>query len=161
MSAIPVFQRTIHCQNNLRMQKQIEDFFENYSLRFNRDLHEDPASGMDIKDDFTGCFIAAGPAGVVCGKNDASFVAAISSGYDFYRKIGISGMKILSKKITVLDELHALTEIGWRCFYSAKNSAGEIDFKVFYFVQVLNARPKIFAYITGDEQAAFRNAGLI
>jgi hypothetical protein len=38
---------------------------------------------------------------------------------------------------------------------------GDIEFENFYFTQTKENEHKIFAYITGDEQAALKESGLV
>lgn len=46
-------------------------------------------------------------------------------------------------------------------FYGSENASGEIPFEVVYMVQYRDGAIKIFAYVTGDEQAAFKDYKLI
>ena len=71
-------------------------------------------------------------------------------------------MDILSAESTLLDDLHEMTRILWRFRYTRKDLAeGSVDFENIYFTQSKNNETKIFAYITGDEQAALREKSLI
>lgn len=94
--------------------------------------------------------------GVAGGKTNDQFGRAIREGIEFYKKIGIASMNIISKEISILDDFHALTKVSWSSFYVNGNSSGEIPFEVVYLVQCRKGKCKIFAYVTGDEQAAFR-----
>jgi hypothetical protein len=144
------------------VQSAIDDFFDQYSARLNCALWEgqfDPESTMQA---FADEFIGASPLGIRSGKNDASFKEAISKGWSSYRELGINSMNILSKDITLLDGLHALVKVKWNCLYVTKTErTGEIEFEVFYLLQMRAGSLKIFAYITGDEQQAFKDAGLL
>jgi hypothetical protein len=46
-------------------------------------------------------------------------------------------------------------------FVTKDKREGAIDFEVIYLLQLRDERIKIFAYITGDEQKAFKDAGLL
>ena len=71
-------------------------------------------------------------------------------------------MNIIDKGITLLDEFHAMVKIGWKGTYEKKDGeALTIEFDVFYMVQELNGSIKIFAYVTGDEEKALKDNGLI
>lgn len=71
-------------------------------------------------------------------------------------------MNIVSKSITLLDDLHAMVKVNWQCLFVTKEErTGEMDFEVVYILQMRSNTIKIFAYITGDEQEAFKKAGLI
>ena len=55
-----------------------------------------------------------------------------------------------------------MTKIFWRCKYTTKkDSTGSIEFENIYFTQTRDGNHRIFAYITGDEQAAWKNVGQI
>lgn len=146
----------------MKNKSEINRFFEAYAARFNQAL-----SGEDIDVDavagaFADCFIEAGPMGIALGKNDESFRKAIPEGYDFYRKIGTKSMQILSKDTLPLDEFHTMVRVHWKARYEpADGKRKEIDFDVIYLLQTIGTNPKIFVYITGDEQKALRDNGLI
>lgn len=135
-------------------------FFDRYSDVFNASIHGEP----DIENtmsSFADCFIGANPHGVMCGKNDKEFREAMKGGYGFYKKIGITAMTIAGTDITPLDDYHAMAKIRWHCDYRLKDvTPGSVEFENIYFVQVRDRQPKIFAYITPDEQATLRESGL-
>lgn len=114
-----------------------------------------------IMGSFADFVVGANPLGVAGGKNDDQFAKAIRQGIDFYKQIGIVSMNILSKDISVLDDFHASVKIFWSSFYGNETASGEIPFEVVYLVQCKNGSIKIFAYVTGDEQAAFRAHNLL
>jgi hypothetical protein len=71
-------------------------------------------------------------------------------------------MDILSMQITILDNLHAIVKIHWNISYVRKNRIkGDIAFDVFYLLQKTGDDVRIFGYITGDEQQALKEEGLI
>jgi hypothetical protein len=71
-------------------------------------------------------------------------------------------MEITLKEITILDEFHTMTKVHWKANYIKKdNSKGSIEFDNIYFIQSKESQHKIFALITGDEQAVLKNFGLI
>ncbi len=144
-------------------QKNIDRFFEEYEKHFNLGLSEkEDGVNEAVAVSFENCFIGSSPAGVECGKNDESFPANIKKGFEFYRNIGTQAMNILSKDITVLDEYHVMVKIRWH--YSAfkqDSSMVMIDFDNIYFLRVADGQTKIFAYITGDEQKALKENGLL
>jgi hypothetical protein len=142
-------------------QNEIENFFNRYERRFNSALSEGKVDVNETVNSFASDFIEASPAGVVAGKNDHKFRESISQGWAFYKNIGIRAMGILSNQINVLDQFHAIVKINWNCSFTRKDATnGEIAFDVFYLVQKRDDI-RIFAYITGDEQQALKDAGLI
>lgn len=148
-------------KSNLFVDQRIEKFFAEYESRFNRAL----VGSVDAEafaGSFTDCFLEANPNGVLCGKNDEKFRAAIPQGMEFYKTIGTKSMKIVSLSITLLDDYHSMVKVHWNSFYEKKDSSKEqIDFDVIYFLRTANESIKVFAYITGDEQKALRERGLI
>lgn len=142
----------------MKNKADIERFFDDYADRFNKVLD---GAGPDLEatvDAFAECFIEASPVGINCGKNDEAFRKAIPVGYDFYRKIGTQRMDLVRKDIQPLDDFHTMARIHWNAVYA---NGKEIEFDVIYFVQDLGGGPKIFTYITGDEQKALEENGLI
>jgi hypothetical protein len=144
-----------------KRKKAIDDFFSSYERHFNDAMAESTPDVTDsIKSSFANCFVESSPQGVNCGKNDDEFVARINQGFEFYRNIGSKGMNIISKEVSMLDDLHAMAKVYWRYSYSKEDKPGIIDFHVIYLLTMAN-EPKIFAYIAGDEQKALKEKGLI
>lgn len=140
---------------------KIDAFFSDYEKLFNRSLKETVNIERTVKA-FANCFVEASPAGIICGKNDDEFRKRIPQGYEFYKSIGTQSMKIRSKETTQLDDLHNMTKVYWTANYRKKDGKEEdIDFSVIYFTQIQKGEPKIFAYITGDEQQVLKERGLI
>ena len=145
-----------------KRRQQLKDFFNLYAERFNSALRGEGADIEGTAAAFADCLIAASPQGVNCGSDNEDFRKAMSQGYAFYRIIGVTAMDILSAESTLLDDLHEMTRILWRFRYTRKDLAeGSVDFENIYFTQSKNNETKIFAYITGDEQAALREKSLI
>lgn len=143
-------------------KQQVNDFFDRYAARFNHALKGETTDIDGTIKSFAECFIEASPAGINCGKNDNTFRTTLPKGYDFYKKIGIVSMDIISKEIVLLDEYHVMTKIHWRSNFIKKDQPkGSIVFDVIYLLQAKESDCKIFAYITGDEQKALKENGLI
>jgi hypothetical protein len=142
--------------------RQIEDFFDHYGKIFNRSLAGVDEGMEQTAELFAASFIGANPQGVNCGKNDHEFLVVMKQGYAFYNSIGITSMEIIAKEITILDDFHAMARISWRAHYIRKDqSSGSVDFNNIYFTQTRDGKPVVFAYITGDEQAALEAIGLV
>ncbi len=95
------------------------------------------------------------------GRNDENFAEKIPQGYEYYWKIGITSMDIVSKNIEEIDAYHVMATIHWSSAYHKQNGdKGMIGFDVTYLLNTRNGL-KIFAYITGDEQGALKEHGLI
>lgn len=145
------------------MARKLEDFFAAYAARTNAALADPPEVNAEATANaFAGCFIEASPNGIHCGTNNDEFRAAIPKGYEFYRSIGTKSMEIGSLTLTPLDDFHTQAKVHWVAKYQKQDgSQDEIEFDVIYFVQLLGDEPKIFAYITGDEQQVYKDKGLI
>lgn len=71
-------------------------------------------------------------------------------------------MDIVSKEITLLDDFHAMAKIHWKANYLKRDGLkGSLEFENIYFIQTREERHQVFAYITGNEQAALKEAGLV
>ena len=139
---------------------QIEQFFEEYEKRFAEGLAGNAVAEETAKA-FADFFVEASPDGIIGGKNDQEFRDRVPQGYDFYRSIGITKMEIRQLDITELNEQHYMVEVYWESFYDKDGEPGSIEFSVIYFLQHLNGSLKVFAYITGDEQAVLKEKGLV
>lgn len=143
------------------LKAEVEKFFNLYDSRFNEALSGNSPDVDGVIHSFAENFIEASPLGVSAARNDGTFKDAIPKGWEFYKQIGVTSMTIVKHEITILDDFHAMNNVQWRCTYEIKGSKGVIDFAVRYFVQKLTAELKIFAYITGDEQKALKEHGLV
>ncbi len=111
---------------------------------------------------FAPCFIEASPRGVICGNNDDQFSAMIPRGTDFYRGIGTTVMNVRSTEITSMDAHHDMVRVFWNSQHVKKDGTPVlIDFDVIYLLEDTTGQPKIFGYVTGDEQQVLRESGLI
>jgi hypothetical protein len=142
------------------MDETLRSFFTRYESMANRVL----AREMDVAETtfaFASDFIAASPAGVMAGKNDQSLKASMEKGYARYREIGTRELTIRDLKITPIDALHSLVRVDWRSVYEADGRPDVvIDFEVHYLVQLRNGEPKIFGWVSGDEEAVLREHGI-
>ena len=147
--------------NEILQQIEIENFFNRYERRFNAALSDGQVDIDGTVNAFASDFIEASPTGVIAGKNDNEFKESIGKGLTFYKEIGIRAMNILSKQINILDEFHAMVKVQWNSSFTRKdNTNGDISFDVFYLLQKRDDI-RIFAYITGNEQQALKDAKLI
>jgi len=142
--------------------EKLRIFFTDYENRVNNAL-KDPAhlNLDDTADCFCSCFVGASPSGVRCGANDEYFRQAVSEGYSFYRRIGTGSMRILKIDFTEIDGYHVMARVTWDSRYMKKDKEIAVSFDVVYLLQILDDKPRIFAYITGDEQAVLREHGLL
>src|SRR5690606_4142945 len=143
-----------------KRKRMLESFFDNYRDIFNKGIN-DELDGEELRDLYSECFIGANPLGVSCGKNDKKLLEVSKEGYSFYRKIGVTSMEIVSKEVNLLDDFHAMVKVRWRSHFIKENSKETLEFENLYFVQTIEDKPKIFGWITPDEQKSLRERGLI
>lgn len=96
------------------------------------------------------------------GKNDDHFKHVMTQGYAHYRAIGTKEMRIRNVHLSSLDDHHCVAHVAWTATYVRKDQPDlAIDFDIHYFVQKLNGKPKVFGWVSGDEQALLRKHGVI
>ena len=55
-----------------------------------------------------------------------------------------------------------VAHVAWTATYARKDQSDTaIDFDVHYLVQALDGMPKVFGWVSGDEQAMLRKHGII
>src|SRR5262245_51645314 len=149
------------CTGEEMMETSVRKLFERYESFFKRSL------GGEIDRDevaalYASEFIAASPAGVMTGKNDDQLKKIIAQGYAHYRAIGTKEMRIRDVRLSPIDEHHCVAHVAWTAAYARKDQSDvAVDFDVHYFVQKLNGEPKVFGWVSGDEQALLRKYGII
>jgi hypothetical protein len=140
----------------------IRRFFAAYAKRMNDALLPSPkVDTPGVIDSFADYFVEASPLGVNGGKNGVLLRLTIPRGFAFYRKIGATSMRVSSLRVTRLDPLHYLAKVGWDSRYLTQRGIKKrIRFTNIYFLQLQRGKPRIFAYITGDEQKVLKKYGL-
>lgn len=145
------------------IKRTLNEFFDAYESRMNKAIGQNPVIDIDATvDAFADYFVESSPVGVSGGKNDNEFRKLVPQGFEFYRTVGTQSMTTRSRTLSQIDELHWMVHQAWRAIYLKRDKTQDvIDFDVFYFVTVAGETPKIFAFITGDEQRVMREHGLI
>jgi hypothetical protein len=139
----------------------INVFLSEYETEFNMAFHGNPDIETTAKL-FTESFAEANSSGITCRRNDYEFRKYIAEKYAFYKNIGLKEMRIVSRDISMLNDIHGMDKVKWKAIYETKQGKREeLEFEVIYLVQVINGDPRIFAYITGDENRALKEKGLI
>ncbi|TCV74757.1 hypothetical protein EDE05_1308 [Neorhizobium sp. R1-B] len=144
------------------LEVKVRELFNDYG-RVSNEALADPTS-VDVgrvAAFFAPYFVGSAPQGVMGGANDERFREVIPQGFAHYREVGGKEMLLTGLRVTPLNDLHALAEVGWEFVYV--NRAGEngrICFTNFYFVTVADGDARIFAYVTGDEEKAMKEHGL-
>ena len=142
-------------------ETSIREFFDRYQ-RFFMEALADNLDTDELSALYTSDFIAASPAGVMTGKNDDTLKQAMINGYAYYRAIGTKSMKVRHIRLSRIDELHTVAHVAWTAVYARSSQPDiSIDFEVHYLVQELNGQPKVFGWVSGDEQALLRERGIV
>ncbi len=143
------------------MESAVRKLFERYANFFNRSLGGD-VDMEEVSSLYTSEFIGAAPAGVKTGKNDEQFKQILAQGYAHYRAIGTKEMRIRNVVLSPIDEHHCVAHVTWTAVYARKDQPDvAIDFDVHYLVQKLDGEPKVFGWVSGDEQTLLREHGII
>lgn len=144
-----------------KMEASVRAFFDQYESFFNRSLHGD-VDLNELASLYASEFIAASPAGVMAGKNDEQLKQVMAQGYVRYRAMGTKEMRIRNVRFSPLDDHHCVAHVAWTATYARQDQPDvAIDFDVHYFVQKLEGEPKVFGWVSGDEQALLREHGII
>lgn len=142
------------------MEDKIKLFFANYEKQFNESL-EGQVDLEAIAKSYTEEFIAANPNGVKTGENNEQLKEVMNKGYEYYRLIGTKKMKCLNINIIPLDEKHAVAHTHWKAFYLKDEREIVIPFMSNYLIQFREGQPKIFGWVTGDENQVLKENGVI
>jgi hypothetical protein len=136
---------------------KIDDFFARY---------EEGANSFDpdlLCSQYTTEFMAAGPNGVACGRNDQELSKAFVRRHELFRQIGFRRAKILHVHAMPLDDHYTMAKVHWHLTFE-KQPHHPLDFKFFitYFLYDPGTGPKVAFWISHeDEQRVMREAGLI
>ncbi|MCD6672151.1 MAG: DUF4440 domain-containing protein [Burkholderiaceae bacterium] len=143
------------------METSVRKFFERYESCFNQSLRGDMDTD-EVAALYASEFIAASPAGVMAGKNDDQLKQVMAQGFARYRAIGTKEMRIRNVRLSSIDDCHCVAHVAWTATY-ARNDQPDVamDFDVHYLVQKLDGEPKVFGWISGDEQALLVKHGII
>ena len=143
------------------METAVRNLFARYQRFFNRALDGD----VDLDEGasfYASAFIAASPAGVVAGKNDDQLGRIMEQGYKRYRATGTKEMRMRDVRLSPMDEHHCVAHVAWTAIYARQDAPDiSIDFDVHYLVQKLTGEPKIFGWVSGDEQALLKEYGIV
>jgi len=143
------------------MEKVVRGLFERYQDNFRKALYEQV--DMDqVTSSYATAYVAASPAGVSVGQNDEQLTLALRRGFERYRQIGTKDMQLRNVRTTPIDEYHCLAHVAWTAvYYRGTEPDISIDFDVHYFVQQRHGTLKIFGWVSGDEEAALKQHGVI
>ncbi|MDX3905835.1 MAG: nuclear transport factor 2 family protein [Pigmentiphaga sp.] len=141
------------------MEQAITKLFERYEHAFNTALAGD--TDLDeVSSLYTDVFVSATPAGISTGTNDESLKRVMKAGFEHYRAIGTTRMAVHQLHVDPIDALHAIAFVDWIATYDRQGSTLNIPFTNAYFVRLQGDAPKVFGWVTGDEEAELRKHGI-
>lgn len=144
------------------VRSALYQFFDQCAARINLAIADTPVIDVEATADaFAEAFVEVSPDAIRSRRNGDHFREMIPRGFEFYRGLGAQSVSIWSREFTQIDALHWMAKVHWQavCKHPSRPAA-VIDFDIFYFMQMADGQPKIFAYITGDEQRALRELGV-
>ncbi|HYG07705.1 MAG TPA: nuclear transport factor 2 family protein [Stenotrophomonas sp.] len=143
------------------MDHDLKAFFSRYQDSFRRGLRGE-ADMAQVACAYASAFIAASPAGVNVGENGEPLQRMMRDGFERYRRMGTRDMALRQVRVHPIDEHHCLAHVSWTATYERPAAKPvSIDFDVHYLVQQLQGEPKIFGWVSGDEQALLRQHGIV
>ena len=142
----------------------VRAFFEDYAARMNDALADPPRVDVAAaRRAFADHFVGTDPKSVRGGRNGLLLRLMIPRGYAHYRKIGAKRMEVRGLEITPLDDFHVMAKAHWWSVYERRRGGEriEIEFDNIYLLHIPeDGSPRIFAWITGDEQQVLKEHGL-
>lgn len=143
------------------MEARVRRFFDRYESFFNRALGGEAAMD-EIAALYASEFIAASPEGVMSDKNDEQLKQVMAQGYARYRAMGTKDMRIRTVRLSPIDDHHCVAHVAWVATYARKDRPNvAVDFDVHYLVQILVDEPKVFGWVSGDEEALLKEQGIV
>jgi hypothetical protein len=137
-------------------------FMRRYGTLMDEGVQSGQPDGQALAHMFADHCVASSPAGVMGGEGGTSLAQIIPGAIANYRRLGGTRFVMEQVDVTAIDDLHDMARVGWRFDYRRPSDGtdGSVSFQNTYFVTRASGRPKIFAWITPDEQAALKAHGL-
>lgn len=143
------------------MEASVRKFFDRYERVFNQALGGD-MNMAEVASLYAPEFIAASPAGVTTGRNDAGLQQVMAQGYARYRALGTKDMRVRHVRLSPMDDHHCVAHVAWAATYAREDLPEvTIDFDVHYLVRQMDGETKVFGWVSGDEQALLRKHGVV
>jgi hypothetical protein len=145
------------------LETKVRALFDAYGKRSDDALQNPPREDVEgMIASFASFFVESSPKGVFGGANDDRFRQVIPTGFARYRRVGGKHMTIKGIRVIELDRLHAVADVDWQFDYVNKaGKTGQVTFTNFYCVTIAGGTPRIFAYMTPDEDQAMQEHGLV
>jgi hypothetical protein len=142
------------------MNAEVKALFQRYQRLFEKGLSGN-VDAREVAAFYAPSFVAASPAGVVTGKNDEALLQVMKAGYARYRQTGMKSMELGDIRLSEIDDHHCMAHVGWTAIYTSHGKSDVvIEFEVHYLIQKLEGEPKIFGWVSGDEQKLLRQHGI-
>lgn len=130
------------------------------------DFYNAAVEGKPVIDDLRRCYgeyvVGASPGSIMGGENGEDYGKVLGEGFGFYRSIGMKRMVLRGVEASEIMAGHDLVSVDFRAEMERKDGSPlQVDFTVAYITQRRDSGPKIFAFISGDEMALFRDLGLV
>ncbi len=138
-----------------------ESFFAAYA-----DFYTAAVEGKPVIADLRHCYgdyvVGASPGSIMGGENGEEYGKVMEQGFAFYRSIGMKRMVLRGVEPTEIMAGHDLVHVDFRAEMERRDGSPlEVDFTVAYITQRRDSGPKIFAFMSDDEMALFRDLGLV
>src|SRR5262245_19593679 len=144
------------------MDAAIRTLFAGYERGFNAALAEPSAANLGrLRRAFAPYVVGSNPLGVRGSKNGLLFRLMLGRGFARYRRIGMRQMRIEALTVTPIDNQHALSRVRWHSEYERPGTPVSIDFDVTYLIRSGKKGLQIFGFVSGDEEKALRDHGLL
>lgn len=96
------------------------------------------------------------------GENGEDYGQVLEQGFGFYRAIGVRQMRLRKVETRELMPDHDHVQVYFTAEMEPKDGTPPtIDFDVAYLLQRRDSGPKVFAFVSQDEMALFRELGLV
>ncbi|MCV9966107.1 hypothetical protein OIU34_29995 [Pararhizobium sp. BT-229] len=137
-------------------------FMRRYGELINEGVRSGATDGEALAKMFAEYFVGSSPSGIIGAQAGPDLAKILTGGIANYKRMGCTRFVIETLGIDAINDLHDLARVGWKFDYRRPADAkeGTIRFENVYFVSHADARPKIFAWVTPDEQAALTAHGL-
>ena len=145
-------------------REAVEQFFTAYAMVTDDALQEPPVEDVDsLVEAFAPHVVGTSPRGVYGSINGKEFRRNLGRGFAHYRAVGGTAMRVTRVKTSELDDYHVLARVDWEFDYQRKQDGrrGTIAFQNMYLLTFADGTPKIFAFITPDEERAMHDHGLV
>jgi hypothetical protein len=145
------------------LSAKTEAFFARYGELMNAGIAEGKADTAALAACFAPYFVGSSPQGVFGGEAGTTLQQMLGDGIENYRRIGGTAFIIDDIEVADVDPLHAMARVSWRFDYKRPSDGkiGSIRFANEYLVSFADEMPRIFAWVTPDEQAALEEHGLV